>query len=98
MEVKDFQSFTKKLKKNNAFAQDNFQLFNMVKENIDDKLESQEKINDLLIEKIYLDNYSFKTYVSEILDKRFPSKWRESRTSREGRAWERLYKSILNEK
>ncbi len=95
MGVSDFRELAKKLEETNPNLKANAQLFNSVKNDIDHKLECQDRINELLIEKSYLDDYGFKVYVSEILDKRFPSRWQESRTSKDGRRWESFYKKYI---
>jgi len=49
-------------------------LVNYVNEKLDVKIKNLDKLNKLAIDMMYIENYNFKTYLSAILDKRFPEK------------------------
>ena len=75
LKVKDYPSLVNKLKDDKKFGISKyFEITEFVKNNISQKLENQEKVNNLLLEKGYLENYNFKTYISNLLDRHFPDK------------------------
>ena len=75
LKVKDYPSLVNKLKGDKKFGVAKyFEITEFVKSNISQKLDNQEKVNNLLLEKGYFENYNFKTYISNLLDRHFPDK------------------------
>ena len=70
LKVKDYPDFVEKIKQEGVSQ--NTDLLKFVGESVFRAFDNQEKITAITLESYCMENYSFKTYISNILDKRFP--------------------------
>ena len=72
-QVDNYKSLVEKLLGNKAISPQKYlEIISLIQENIDNKLATQEKITKLVLDDLYMEQYSFWTYISNILDQNYP--------------------------
>jgi|SRR3989339_178555 len=72
-EVKDYVELMNKMKKSANISQ-YIEFIDFVKKNFDIKIKNQTEITKYRLQINYIDDYNFKTYISDLLNNRFPEK------------------------
>lgn len=79
--TKDFNGFVTKIRQDKNVSPAKFQeLITLADKHLTDQVKYRDSANKLNTEKSYLEGYDFKTYLGNILDRRFPDEIRDKKS------------------